>query len=98
MFGEMPDWNPAAKIGTAPRPLARSLYENLITDSAWAKARAELGYRDLSGRPLMVSLGGRVFIDVRESFNSFLPAPLPDTIGEKLVCAWLAKLKNAPEL
>lgn len=98
LFGEMPDWNPAEMIGTVPRPLAQSLYERLITDSIWAEARAEMGYRDLSGRPLMVSLGGRVYIDVRESLNSFLPAGLPDEIGEKLVSAWLGRLKAHPEL
>jgi phosphohistidine swiveling domain-containing protein len=98
VFGEMPDWNPAEMIGTVPRPLAQSLYESLITNSVWAEARAELGYRDLSGRPLMASLGGRAYIDVRESLNSFLPAPLPDAIGEKLVDGWLARLKSHPEL
>lgn len=98
LFGEMPDWNPAEMIGTVPRPLAQSLYETLITDSTWAEARAEMGYRDLTGRPLMASLGGRVYIDVRESFNSFLPADLPDAIGDKLVTAWLERLRNRPEL
>lgn len=98
LFGEMPDWNPAEMIGAVPRPLAQSLYERLITDSVWAEARAEMGYRDLSGRPLMVSLGGRVYIDVRESLNSFLPAKLPGEIGEKLVSSWLARLQSHPEL
>jgi hypothetical protein len=98
LFGEMPDWNPAEMIGSVPRPLAHSLYDYLITNSSWAVARAELGYADLTGRPLMVSLGGRVFIDVRESFNSFLPASLPTEIGEKLICTWLSKLKRSPEL
>ncbi len=98
LFGEMPDWNPAEMIGAVPRPLARSLYERLITDSVWAEARAEMGYRDLSGRPLMSTLGGRVYVDIRESLNSFLPADLPDEIGEKLVSAWLARLKERPDL
>lgn len=98
IFGEMPDWNPAEMIGPAPRPLSRSLYENLITNSVWAEARAEMGYRDLSGRPLMVNFGGRVYIDVRESFNSFLPKDIDPTIAEKLVCAWLERLKSNPEL
>jgi phosphohistidine swiveling domain-containing protein len=98
LFGEMPDWNPAEMIGAVPRPLAKSLYERLITDSVWAEARAEMGYRDLSGRPLMSTLGGRVYVDIRESLNSFLPADLPDEIGEKLVSAWLARLKERPDL
>ena len=33
IFGVMPDWNPAEMIGIRPRPLALSLYQNLITDS-----------------------------------------------------------------
>jgi phosphohistidine swiveling domain-containing protein len=98
LFGEMPDWNPAEMIGAVPRPLAKSLYECLITNSIWAQARAEMGYRDLTGRPLMVSLGGRVYIDIRESFNSFLPAELSDEIGEKLVNVWLERLREHPEL
>lgn len=95
---EMSDWNPAELIGAAPRRLALSLYQYLITDSTWAEARAQMGYRDLSGRPLLVSLGGRPYVDVRESFNSFLPADLPDAIGEKLVSSWLERLERTPEL
>jgi glutamine kinase len=97
LFGEMPDWNPAELIGAVPRALSRSFYEMLITNSVWAEARADMGYRDLSNRPLMVNFGGRVYIDVRESFNSFLPAKLPSAIGEKLVSEWLDYLKEHPE-
>lgn len=98
VLGIMPDWNPAEMIGTTPRRLAASLYRSLITDSVWAEARAEMGYRDMTGRPLMLDLLGRPYIDVRESFNSFLPASLPDDLGERLVDAWLDRLRAAPEL
>lgn len=98
VLGIMPDWNPAEMIGATPRRLAASLYRTLITDSTWAEARAEMGYRDMSGRPLMVCLMGRPYIDVRESFNSFLPANLPDELGESLVDAWLDALRHSPEL
>ena len=36
-FGNMPDWNPAEIIGTKPKPLALSLYQELITNNIWAK-------------------------------------------------------------
>ena len=36
-FGVMPDWNPAEIIGIKPKPLALSLYRELITDHIWAK-------------------------------------------------------------
>ncbi len=35
-YGVMPDWNPAEIIGVRPKPLALSLYRELVTDSIWA--------------------------------------------------------------
>ena len=40
ILGVMPDWNPAEMIGILPRPLASSLYRNLITTRVWARARS----------------------------------------------------------
>ncbi len=94
----MPDWNPAEIIGTMPRPLAASLYQRLITRSVWCRARASMGYRPLADTDLMLLINNHPYIDVRNSFNSFVPARLPDTIGEKLVNAWLARLEARPEL
>ena len=39
IFGLMPDWNPAEIIGVKPKPLALSLYRELVTDSIWARQR-----------------------------------------------------------
>jgi len=94
----MPDWNPAEIIGTTPRPLAASLYRELITQSVWCHARASMGYRSLGDADLMMLINNHPYIDVRSSFNSFLPARLSDSIGEKLVNAWLARLEAYPEL
>ncbi|MBB5515638.1 phosphohistidine swiveling domain-containing protein [Rubricella aquisinus] len=96
-YGVMPDWNPAEIIGTTPRPLATSLYHDLITGHVWHEARAEMGYRALPRTPLMTVLHTHPFIDVRASFNSFLPAGLADTTGAVLVDAWIARLKAQPE-
>jgi len=98
LWGIMPDWNPAEMIGVCPRMLARSLYQYLITDRIWAEARGQMGYANLRKQPLMVNLGGRPYIDVRNSFNSFLPSDLPRDIGEKLVDLWLDTLEANPEL
>lgn len=92
VLGNMPDWNPAEMIGTTPRPLAFSLYRLLITDRVWRVARRQMGYREHRGVPLMMSLAGQPYIDVRESFNSYLPASLPEQIGERLARAWLQRL------
>jgi hypothetical protein len=81
VLGVMPDWNPAEMIGLSPRPLALSLYRKLIGESAWAEARSRIGYKDVRPEPLIVSLGGRPYVDVRASLNSFLPATLDAKTG-----------------
>lgn len=94
----MPDWNPAEIIGTNPRPLASSLYRELITESVWCRSRAAMGYRDLQNTDLMILIAGHPYIDVRNSFNSFLPAGLSGDTAETLVNAWLDRLEACPEL
>lgn len=98
IFGNMPDWNPAELIGVIPSPLSASLFRHLISSHAWSEARARMGYRRLPKTELMVKIRSRVFIDVRASFNSFLPQGIPDSIGEKLINAWLARLSEKPAL
>ena len=46
----------------------------------------------------MVLLAERPYIDVRNSFNSFLPASLGDATAERIVNAWLDRLAEHPEL
>jgi phosphoenolpyruvate synthase/pyruvate phosphate dikinase len=98
LFGVMPDWNPAEIIGIKPRPLALSLYKELVTDSIWAHQRFNYGYRDLRGFPLLLVLGGTPFIDIRVSFNSFIPVKLEHTLADRLVNFYLNKLKSQPHL
>lgn len=97
LLGVMPDWNPAEIIGTTPRPLAASLYRRLVTDSTWREARALMGYHHPRHQALMVMLGHHPYIDVRCSFNSFLPAGLAPELGTKLVNAWLQRLQAHPQ-
>ena len=69
IFAVMPDWNPAEIIGICPRPLALSLYKELITDSIWAYQRSNYGYRNLRSFPLIVNFSGLPYIDVRVDFQ-----------------------------
>jgi glutamine kinase len=98
ILGIMPDWNPAEMIGIRPKSLALSLYKELITDRVWAYQRDNYGYKDLKNFPLLVDLGGLPYIDVRVSFNSFLPKSLPPVLSEKLVNYYLHRLEKNPEL
>ena len=108
-----------APTGEKPRPLALSLYKELVTDSVWAQMRSDYGYRDMTGartrnnpveaiicthangtagHPLLVSFCGLPYIDVRASFNSFVPAAVPDALGEKLVNYYIQRLRDKPHL
>jgi len=96
LFGNMSDWNPAELIGPIPSPLAASLFRKLISSNVWSIARSQMGYRQIPQTELMVLIGGRGYIDVRASFNSFLPKGIQDDIGEKLINAWLSRLSENP--
>lgn len=96
LYGVMPDWNPAEMIGIKPRPLALSLYRELITDSIWAYQRDNYGYKRLRSFPLMISFAGQPFIDLRVDFNSFLPKALNNELSEKLTNYYLEKLLSQP--
>jgi len=84
-YGVMPDWNPAEIIGTKPKRLAFSLYKEFVTDEIWAYQRDNYGYRNLRSFPLLLSFLGAPYIDLRVSFNSFIPKKLNNQISLKLV-------------
>lgn len=98
IFGVMPDWNPAEIIGLKPKRLALSLYKELVTDNIWAYQRDNYGYRNLRSHPLMYSFLGVPYIDVRLSFNSFIPKNLDTTIADKLVNYYIDSLESKPYL
>jgi glutamine kinase len=98
VYGVMPDWNPAEIIGIRPKPLALSLYKELITDTVWAYQRDNYGYANLRSFPLLVDFEGLPYIDVRVSFNSFLPKQLPVELAERLVNYYLDRLIETPSL
>ena len=96
IFGVMPDWNPAEIIGTKPNRLSFDLYRYLITDEVWATQRAQYGYRDIRPHALLVSFSGLPYVDVRASFNSFIPGNLNTDLAERLVEYYLQRLKELP--
>jgi hypothetical protein len=98
VYGVMPDWNPAEIIGIRPKPLALSLYRDLITDAIWAYQRNNYGYRNLRSFPLMPHFFGQPYIDVRLSFNSFIPADLADDLAGRLVDYYIERLLSEPTL
>jgi len=98
IFGVMPDWNPAEIIGLRPWPLSLSLYRELVTDSIWAYQRDNYGYQNLRSFPLLVSFHGMPYIDVRVSFNSFVPRDVPSDLAGRLVNYYIDRLLAEPQL
>lgn len=98
VYGVMPDWNPAEILGVRPKPLALSLYRELVTDSIWAYQRHNYGYRNLRSFPLMLHFFGLPYIDVRLSFNSFIPADLDERLAGRLVDHYIDRLMAKPTL
>jgi hypothetical protein len=98
VYGVMPDWNPAEIVGIRPKPLALSLYRELITDAIWAYQRHNYGYRNLRSFPLMPHFYGLPYIDVRLSFNSFIPADLGAGLAGRLVDHYIDRLLAEPTL
>ncbi len=98
IFGVMPDWNPAEIIGVRPRPLALSLYRELVTDAVWAQQRTDYGYRDLRGFPLVLDFYGLPYVDVRVSFNSFIPSDIDQVLATRLADYYIDRLSEAPGL
>jgi NDP-sugar pyrophosphorylase family protein len=96
IFANMPDWNPAEIIGVRPKPLAFSLYQQLISNDIWAKQRVEFGYRDVRPSPLISSFSGQPYVDARISFNSFIPAALPEQCAIRLANAYINLLADNP--
>jgi len=98
VYGVMPDWNPAEIIGIRPRPLALSLYKELVTDSTWAYQRHNYGYHNLRSHPLMLHFHGQPYIDVRASFNSFLPRDIDGALAARLIDYYTGCLVATPSL
>lgn len=96
IYGVMADWNPAEMIGIKPKPLALSLYKKIITDEIWAYQRNNYGYKNVIGFPLLIDFYGLPYIDLRISFNSFLPANLSKNLCEKLVDYYIDALIKHP--
>ena len=97
-YGNMPDINPAELIGAKPKPLSFSLYREIVTDQVATIARATFGYREMTQHPLMLPFSGQPYVDIRTSFNTYLPKALSDELCTKLTDYYLKCLHDNPQL
>jgi len=98
IFADMPDWNPAEIIGDNPGYLDYSLYDYIITNEIWHKARTSQGYYNIKTGKLVYLFGNKPYVDVRKTFNSFIPSSISKNLHKKLISFYMDKLKRYPEL
>ena len=97
-FADMPDWNPAEIIGDNPNYLDYSLYHYLITENASHDARATQGYYQVKNSPLVELFGNKPYVNVRTSFNAYIPNSISSVLRSKLINFYLKKLESNPHL
>lgn len=96
LLSDMAFWNPSEIIGDAPHPLDYSLYNYLVTASAWNQGIIDIGY-SLAPEKLMTRIGNKPFINLKTAFWALTPASINDELKKKLVshyCKILKKNKN----
>ncbi len=93
LLSDMAFWNPSEIIGTNPRELEYSLYQEIITGGAWNQGIAEIGYRRLDQR-LMYRLGNKPYICLEYSFYSLIPQSVPEGLARRLVDFYCDRLRE----
>ena len=84
LLSDMAFWNPSEIIGDSPRPLDYSLYDYLVTNHAWNKGIAEIGFYPTSDT-LMLKIGNKPYIKLKTAFHSLIPAAIKGELRERLV-------------
>ena len=97
LYSNMTDWNPAEIIGIKPKPLALSLYKELITNDMWSKSREYLGYKDCYNLPLLYDFLGSPYIDIKLDLHSFIPQTLSESISKKLINYYINEFISKPD-
>ena len=97
LYSNMTDWNPAEIIGIKPKPLALSLYKELITNDMWSKSREYLGYKDCYNLPLLYDFLGSPYIDIKLDLHSFIPQALNENISKKLIDYYINEFISKPD-
>ena len=97
-FSNMSDWNPAEMIGAKAKKLSISLYQELITDTIWAKQRADYYYLNAHPNKLMIDLAGCPYINLKTDFNSFLPKGIKAGTANKLINYFIKTIRKNPNL
>ncbi|MCX4384217.1 MAG: PEP-utilizing enzyme [Clostridia bacterium] len=95
IFSDMSFWNPAEMIGCEPHPLDYSLYETLITKTAWNEGLVRMGYT-FDASNLMICIGNHPYISIKKTANSLIPQMVNENIRTRAVQHCLNYIRNNP--
>ena len=98
LLSVMSDWNPAEIIGKNSYPLSIFVYNFLVLKFNWYLQRYQNGYSKLENKKLYYQIGNTLYIDVIQSFLSFIPRNLDKKIRTKLLNFYINKLYINPKL
>lgn len=93
LLSDMAFWNPSEIIGDSPRPLTFSLYSYLVTEYAWNKGIAEIGYFSIPEQ-IMEKIGNKPYVNLETTFKALTPFSINDALREKLVNYYCELLKS----
>lgn len=85
--------NPIGVLGTDPRPLDYSLFNEMHMATIWSSGRSMLGYQAVE-QNLMQKIGNRPYISVNCIFDGLTPANLPQQFRYRLNQLYERKLRE----
>lgn len=94
IFSNMSDWNPIEMLGSNPKPLSISLYQNLISNRVWKTSREALGYFSPLQDHLIDVFCEKPYVNVACSLLSLTPNNLSPEIRQKILESELQLLKE----
>jgi hypothetical protein len=98
IFGVMPDWNPAEIIGLRPWPLSLVAVPRTRHRCDLGVPARQLRLPESTQLPAAGELSRLPYIDVRVSFNSFIPRDVPSDLAARLVNYYIDRLLAEPQL
>lgn len=98
IWTRMSDWNIVELIGKNPLPLTSSMFNLLIMEGVWKKARTDIGYSNTLTNKLSQYFISMPFIKVYDSFYSLIPNNLSKNLKFRLIRYYIDRLLKNPNL
>ncbi len=96
IMSDMSFWNPAELIGSRSRPLAASLFKDILMNEIWNSSLKSLKYTK-HNKPLLKMLGNKGYICLDATFKTLIPDTMKVDVKRKLKNYYKNQLKKSPQ-